>query len=735
MLRTRIQTIAALLLISLIGLQSGPAVMRTAGAQDSKATPVASPVAIPATDVASAQEFVADRWRMSIVTAKRTAELPEAELDARDQRDWIVVIADVTNWSSKDATLYPRDFGIRLSGGGDAKGIAPKSTRTVAKLLDIEPTDIDGGVPLDQGQTIRVALVFQIDQLGENPALVINDEAIPLDVALNNGLPLDDLPDVNELPELDDSKVEKIIDGGTLEIAGFDKPAQLSFVDSPALEECYGDLSRARLERLAGDTVYVEENGDITYVWSEREDGTRRLLNFEQIVSGYAAIAPDVTGSISSWLQDGAAIAEAKPAGLWKNCTGPHGVAKAENIRRTNLKLFSGEAESGYEVRRQWSPVVVTTRDGTAWVFFIAVAESGESEGKNLLYGVRFDPGTGGWQPGVAMPGGDISFGAAAVTDNRGTVHVVYSVRDSDAPEDFSKLVYTREDGKGGWIDPVEIAPDEKAGHQISPSLAVDANGALHVLWQDQRLFDDASRESSPANADIFASSLEPGGDWSIPVLINFHSPTEVSSRPHIVADGDRLIALWSVYTSTYGLDTAARIDWAWRPLDDPLAWTAPEPMTAGRGDSFGGRLVELQADPTGGAVMVYARQGTETFLFLRRLESDQTTWAGDTLVAFGQRGQYPALTVNEQGTAYISFNAGTGVDTDIAVSAVPYKSVVVGPEIVITRDDPNTQGYSGIANDVTGKPIIVFFSERPNETPKQVVVLQNPTVPAVAED
>ncbi|HEY8446785.1 MAG TPA: hypothetical protein VIL01_06720 [Thermomicrobiales bacterium] len=693
-------------------------------------TPAASPVATVPSDAAPV--FAADRWRITVVAAKRGAAIPEVRLTENEDRDWIVVIADVTNWSEQDATLRPRDFGIRLVGSEDARGFASRTTERTAERLDLEPRNVDDGVRIRRGRTTRIALVFQIERDGAAPALALDGAALPLDGALAANVDLESLPPVTEPPELETARVRRVRDGMTLDITGSVNRVRLTALDPPLPEECYGGQSTARLERLAGSEVLLEPVSDgFAYVWAV-QGGRRILLNQRLVADGYAALQPNPSGPYAAWLADSQQQAQFRLAGLWGACTGPHGVARTTKPERSILTIRTNGADREYTVYTPYEPVLVSTPDGGAWAFFTASAEDGPTGGNNRVYAARFDPAVGEWSPAEPLPGGEITFGPSAVVDSRGYVHVVYSVRDEADQTSFSTLVYVREDDDGGWTEPMPVSPYPEAGHQIQGALAIGADDTLYVAWQDQRLFSPEARTASAANADILLSEKKPNDDeWSIPYLVNPHLPTAAALSPRIVVDGDRIVVVWSVYTAELGIEFgAAHIDWATRPVDDPDAWSTPEPLVFGRGDRFGGRYVDLAADPHGGVVLVFARQANDTFLFLRRLPPGSNEWGGDVLLTFGEKGTYPSVTVSKDGNVYASYNVGVGAVVDVGAVAIPFRSIAPGAEVVLTQDDPDTQGLAVITTDVTGKPWLIYASEVPGELPDKIHVLRNAEIP-----
>jgi hypothetical protein len=701
----------------------------TARAQDGTAEPatpgteaVASPVAPPA-EPWLASDFVSGPWRVKVITAKRANEFPEYELEPRDDKDWLVAIVDVTNWSSEDETLNPRDFALELPGGDDPRGFARRTTERVAAELDLQPTDTEEGVEIDEGESERLVLVFELPIDSIAPKLFLDGESLSIQGAIDGGPAMDALPEMSEPPTAEEVELGEVINGFTLTVGDDETETVLSFVDGPLPDECFGEEATRRLKRLATDTLFVEELDGATLVWTEEDDTSRRLLNFEQIDGGYAAVSLDVSGPFAVWLKDAEQSSKDRGGAIWANCTGPHGVTRVETPERTQLKISDGEGGTvPFHPWLEWNPVIVTQPDGGAWAFFGATADSGELEGQKMVYAAHYDPTQGKWLEASAMPLGEVQLGPSAVVDSKGVVHVVYSARERDEDGYFSTLLYTHEDGKGGWVLPVAISLDQRAGHQIAASLAIDANDTLYVAWQDQRAFSPEAL-SSPANADIFVSQRTVDGLWTIPVLINNHYPTSAASRPQLVVDGDRLVAAWSVYTSAMGLSAAARIEWSQRPLESELDWTAPQTLTNGRGDLFGGRLLAMAADPTGGVVLAYGRVGTrDTFLFTKRLKPGASEWGSDTLIAFGESGTYPAIAINNLGTV--------GTIIDVGATAIGYRSVEPGPETIVTQDDPNTQGIPAVAVDLTGNPWFIYYGEIPGQEPTIVGVIRNANVP-----
>ncbi|HEY8446421.1 MAG TPA: hypothetical protein VIL01_04870 [Thermomicrobiales bacterium] len=410
------------------------------------------------------------------------------------------------------------------------------------------------------------------------------------------------------------------------------------------------------------------------------------------------------------------------------------------------IRIEHGGTALSYQVWLDWSPVLLPVPDGSAWAFFSAQVKipkapteedpSTYALGSQKLYAARFDPITNVWEPARPMRGGDIQFGASAVVDSYGTVHLVYTDRAND--QSYGTLVYVKSTPQGGWTDPVRVAPHDMAGHQLSPELVLDSKGGLHVMWLDQRNIEEPDR-ANPVNADLFVSDLLPGGTWSEPVQVNQRPDTQTNpSRPQLVADGDRLVSVWSVYVGTdrENLTSAQWIEWSERPLDDPEGWSEPEVLFEREDSQIGGRLLDLAADPTGGVVLVYGRRTTEddsviNTLYLQRLPEDDDEWSEPLELISGTRGSYPRVAIARDGTVYVAYNLGLGATSKVAAVALEPEADVVGPEEMVTAGEDGAQGIPTVAIDRTGRLWVLYHYGPPGEKASEIRVLRGAIVSA----
>jgi hypothetical protein len=363
-------------------------------------------------------------------------------------------------------------------------------------------------------------------------------------------------------------------------------------------------------------------------------------------------------------------------------------------------------------VWEEWVPQVVTTPDGGAWAFFTAQARTPDGYGDRRLFAAHFDPRLMVWKSAQSMAASGTQFGATAVVDAQGVVHLAYSDRAS-GDGTWSQLVYRRL-VDGVWTDPTPVAPHEDAGHQMLASLAIDAQGSPHLIWRDQRFVTPEARAALPTNADLLASSLVEG-EWAEPVQINVREAPDFNPAwPHLVADGDRLVVVWSIYRGTTAeeMQSAVRVEWSTRSLAEGSVWAPPRTLFERQGGDAGGRLIDLAPDPRGGAVVVYGLfKGGNNELFMQRLEPSSDAWTEPALMASGDYGYLPVITIAADGSIYAVFNNGRNRDVDIG-------GLVAGPDgqgagvVTLTPAEGGVTARASIALDRDGRPWVVYMHQ-----------------------
>lgn len=707
-------------------------------AQDGTPSPAASPSALTPDQPPAA--FASGPWHISVPAADRGRSIASLKLNATDN-EWAALAIDVTNWSEKPQTLDLRD--LQLDYLASPKPMRPRAadSEDVADLLNFKTALYDKEVTLKAGATLRVAAVYSIPRGARGLSLFVGTASLSVDGMVSLKTPFNKIADPVDPPALIDATVADALDGKTLQVTGSGLPDAIALadIDVPTGAECLAAESTAALQSLAGKAIQVEaaatSDPSLRHVWVTDADGNRLLLNQAMLAQGFAGLVADAAMPYVAWLAESQDAAKAARVGVWSDCTSLHGVKRSKATDNVALSLLgdSGRAVK-FTVWAFWSPKIVSHPDGNAWAFFSATAKDGQ-DGDRRLYSSRFNPATGTWSDAVPMSGGRVQFGVAATIDSTGRVHVVFSDRAGDSGTSLSNLVYTSNSGNERWPDPVKIAPNGSAGDQLAPSLAIDGNDTLHVAWQDQRAFSIGDRTASSSNADLFSASKPMNGEWTAAIPVNEHIGGQSALWPHIVADGDRVVVVWSVYETTRGLEAAARIEWSRKGLEPDDTWASAQTLVAGRGEQFGGRLVDLAADPTGGVVVAFGRRNYDTFLFVRRLPAASTAWGSDILVTFGQSGAFPTLSVSQFGTVFVAFVTGSETPFEVGIVAIAGGSNEPGEEVALTTGIKGSQARATLCTDASGQPWLIVFNESTStegRDPNGIRILRAPSVPAV---
>jgi plastocyanin/endonuclease YncB( thermonuclease family) len=288
----------------------------------------------------SGPAFASGQWRVAVASASLNDSFDDLNLKAKDGKEWLVVIADVTNWSDNDGMFNARDFTVNAGLDGKTVKAARGSTKSVAKKLKLEPISDEITIDILAGQTQRVVIVYQVPAHSLELLLVRENAYLPVADALTTELENDDLavPPETSLGELvsasDGRTVQVLIDG-----QDDAEKMRLLGVKPPAKSTCYDKEAKNALNNLVGQPVIVEQDAEVTdgstpsrYIWLVNADGTRTLLNDQLISTGLATVDKIPSKArFGAWLRESERVAEAQPVGLWLDCADSTSVATEES--------------------------------------------------------------------------------------------------------------------------------------------------------------------------------------------------------------------------------------------------------------------------------------------------------------------------------------------------------------------------------------------------------------------
>lgn len=128
------------------------------------------------------------------------------------------------------------------------------------------------------------------------------------------------------------------------------------------------------------------------------------------------------------------------------------------------------------------------------------------------------------------------------------------------------------------WGPNARLATLSAAGAPAAPAAAVDVQGNVHAVWQDQ---------TPGGDGDLYYTSLETGrAQWQAPTQLGIDamSPANQANPALIVADDGRWVMLWE--DDRHRLDDATRsqIYWSER-LQGSASWRTPEAVSLANAD------------------------------------------------------------------------------------------------------------------------------------------------------
>ncbi len=163
---------------------------------------------------------------------------------------------------------------------------------------------------------------------------------------------------------------------------------------------------------------------------------------------------------------------------------------------------------------------------------YVGATQQGEED--SVHYFFRSDDGGKTWTQSVPVESAPVRNPHYSIAD--GTLYLVY------AGSIFSpEIQFVRSDDSGAtWSAPVGVSSGAGVHSQL-PRLAIDGDGALHAIWEDDR----------EGHYQVYhARSVDGGATWSSGQRLN---TTEYGARPRLRVVGDTLHAVWCQYHGDSG--------------------------------------------------------------------------------------------------------------------------------------------------------------------------------------
>lgn len=185
-------------------------------------------------------------------------------------------------------------------------------------------------------------------------------------------------------------------------------------------------------------------------------------------------------------------------------------------VEKTTDSVWTKPLNLSNSLSNSRSPKVVVNSQGTTHVTWHEYAD-----GKfRIFYSQK--PKGGTWsEPYNVTSRREASTYPGLAVDNQGTVHLVWEedTLKEDTELYYTDIYYASRNPDGTWSEAVSVSHND--GDSAYPSIAVDSQDNLHVVWEDNTL----------GIHQIFYATQPKGGTWSEPVNI---SNTTVDSEDPI---------------------------------------------------------------------------------------------------------------------------------------------------------------------------------------------------------
>lgn len=275
--------------------------------------------------------FVSGQW---LIVAQQVATADTfADLKLKDEtgKQWVVVIADVTNMGS-DTVFNASKMQFGSLDAGASSGIAPSNFLPEAKGLSTAKLDAIGSVKIADSATERVAIAYSAGEIAKgDAALIFGDQVLPLGSAFADKIGAAELETPKPL-KISQATVQQVSPAGVLTVAldtGVSNNIKLSGVRMPGADGCFGPEATTAVTNLSGGTVWVQDDpsgeGSLVWYWDASVGGLA-LLNHALLAQGFGGFDSAQAGALGPWMKQAEGVAKESQTGLWSVCKNASGV-------------------------------------------------------------------------------------------------------------------------------------------------------------------------------------------------------------------------------------------------------------------------------------------------------------------------------------------------------------------------------------------------------------------------
>jgi len=388
--------------------------------------------------------------------------------------------------------------------------------------------------------------------------------------------------------------------------------------------------------------VAVDGSGNSITVW--RDDGNGNWDIYTQRLDGGGGRlwAADVrVNSDSGTADQGAPTVAVDGNGsifaVWRDGRNGNDDIYAQRLDRSGNRLWTADVRvnSDSGTAGQYAPALAMDGDGNAFVVWMD-----NRNGNDNIYAQKLDAnGDKPWAADVRVNSGsgatEQRYPAAAV-DGNGNVVVVWQ---DDQSGNWD--VYAQKLDEGGsrlWAADMQANSDSGAADQWYPAVVEDGSRNVVVVWQDER----------NGNNDIYGQKLDTNGSklWAADVRVNSDSGTADQDFPAIAADeSENAVIVWQDGRNGDDDIYAQKLDG-----DGSKLWAADVRVNSDSGAAGQDNPVVVVDGSRNGIIVWKDERNRNPDIYAQRISAGGgKTWSADVQIVYPDRFYFPTGTAQSR--------------------------------------------------------------------------------------
>jgi hypothetical protein len=298
------------------------------------------------------------------------------------------------------------------------------------------------------------------------------------------------------------------------------------------------------------------------------------------------------------------------------------------------------------------------------------------------------------------------SYRASLAVDANGTIHVAWKDNTNYGNSGRDWDIFYKKKTKGGNWTNTEVVSTESTGTSQCLWLAVDANGTVHIAWKDNTNYSNSGRDW-----DIFYKKKTKGGNWTKMEVVSTES-TNTSGCPCLAVESNGTVhVVWSDGSNYSG--SGSDYDIFYKKKTKGGNWTTTEVVSTESNDDC--HEPSLAVDDYGTVHVFWEERsdfrnsGNDYDIFYKK-KTKGGNWTTTEVVSTESTGNslIPCSAVDNNGTIHVAWvdntdYMGSGADHDIFYKKKPQYGNWTTTEVVSVESTSIRCNWPSLIVDTNG--------------------------------